>query len=140
MKPILFSQLALAVALSLPATLHAQHGHLNAGTIGTNQNDRLLWANGADFVDTSAYVKTLTYTNGGRYAGYFQAASRPPPCPRPPRTPARTPPLPPLVPSFNSASLVWKDRKVACSTSGNPPGPRRPSRWPPARPAPTFCP
>ena len=77
MKPILFSQLALAVALSLPATLHAQHGHLNAGTVGTNQNDRLLWAHGADFVDTSAYVKTLTYTNGGRYAGYFQGGITP---------------------------------------------------------------
>ncbi len=51
---------------------HAQHGHLNAGARGTNQNDQLYFANGADFVDSSGYVKTLTFTNAGRFAGYYE--------------------------------------------------------------------
>lgn len=68
-------KLALAVILAVPnlPTLHAaDHGHLEAGAIGTNQNDQLIWANGAIFLATSAYVKTLDYTNAGRYSGYFQ--------------------------------------------------------------------
>jgi len=64
--------LALGLALSVQTTLHAQHGHLNAGAAGTNQNDRLLWANGADFIASSGYIKTLDYTNAGRYAGHYQ--------------------------------------------------------------------
>jgi hypothetical protein len=51
---------------------HAQHGHLNAGSRGTNQNDQLYFANGADFLDSSEYVKTLTFTNAGRFAGYYE--------------------------------------------------------------------
>ena len=50
----------------------AQHGHLNAGAYGRNQNDELYFANGQDFVDSSGYVKTLTYTNSGRFAGYYE--------------------------------------------------------------------
>ena len=50
----------------------ADHGHLNAGAAGTNQDDALLWANGADFVASAGYVKTLSFTNGGTYAGYYQ--------------------------------------------------------------------
>jgi hypothetical protein len=50
----------------------AQHGHLNAGAVSTNQNAQLIWANGADFIATSGYVNTLSYTNGGRFDGYFQ--------------------------------------------------------------------
>jgi hypothetical protein len=65
--------LVLGLALFAPTTLNAQlHGHLNAGAVGTNQNDALIWANGADFAANSGYVKTLDYTNSGRYAGYFQ--------------------------------------------------------------------
>ena len=68
----LFLGLALS-AISGPTNLHAQlHGHLNAGASGINQNDPLIWANGADFTASSGYVKTLDYTNSGRYAGYFQ--------------------------------------------------------------------
>jgi hypothetical protein len=40
--------------------------------MGKNQNDRLIWANGAEFIASSGYVKTLDYTNSGRYAGLFQ--------------------------------------------------------------------
>jgi hypothetical protein len=65
--------LLLGLALSAPTNLNAQlHGHLNAGAVGTHQNDALIWANGADFAAQSGYVKTLDYTNSGRYAGYFQ--------------------------------------------------------------------
>jgi hypothetical protein len=64
--------LAAGVALMAPCAILAQHGHLNIGAAGTNPGDRLIWDNGADFIDTSGYVKTLTYTNGGRFAGYFQ--------------------------------------------------------------------
>ncbi len=64
--------LALGLALSVQIADAADHGHLNAGAIGINQNDPLIWANGADFIATAGYVKTLDYTNGGRYAGYFQ--------------------------------------------------------------------
>ena len=48
------------------------HGHLNAGAVGTNQNDKLFFANGPDFIDSSGYVKTLTFTNEGRFAGYYE--------------------------------------------------------------------
>ena len=69
--------LALGLALSVHTPTQAQHGHLNAGAVGTNQNDLLNWANGADFVASSHYVKTLFYTNGGRYADYFQGGITP---------------------------------------------------------------
>lgn len=68
----LSSALAFGLALLAQPELHAQHGHLNAGAAGTQQNAQLLWANGADFIASSGYVKTLDYTNAGRYAGYFQ--------------------------------------------------------------------
>jgi len=65
--------LLIGLAQSFPTILNAQlHGHLNAGAVGTNQNDALIWANGSDFAIASGYVKTLDYTNSGRYAGYFQ--------------------------------------------------------------------
>ena len=64
--------LALGLALSVQNTVHAQHGHLNAGAVGTNQGDQLRWANSADFIASSSYLKTLDYTNSGKYAGYYQ--------------------------------------------------------------------
>ena len=73
MKKILFTFATLLGVLSVKPIAHAQdHGHFYVGASGTNQNDPLLIANAADFVTTSGYVKTLTHTNGGRYAGYFQ--------------------------------------------------------------------
>jgi hypothetical protein len=50
----------------------AQHGHLNAGAQSTNQNAQIIWANGGDFIASSGYVKTLNYTNAGRFAGYYE--------------------------------------------------------------------
>ncbi len=52
------------------ATL-AQHGHLNVGATGTNQNDQLIWANGAIFAAESGFVRTMTYTNGGRFSNSY---------------------------------------------------------------------
>jgi hypothetical protein len=63
---------ALGLALLMQFKVCAQHGHLNVGAVGTNQNDALIWANGADFAHTTGYVKTLDYTNAARFAGYYQ--------------------------------------------------------------------
>ncbi len=67
--------LATAAFLTATISLHAQidHGHINAGAVGTTQNDKLIFANAPDFSSNSGYVKTLTFTNGGTYAGYYQA-------------------------------------------------------------------
>jgi len=64
--------LAAGLAVSLPHALHAQHGHLNVGAVGTQQDDPLIWANGAEFIDTTGYLKTLEWTDSGRYAGRYQ--------------------------------------------------------------------
>jgi hypothetical protein len=64
--------LAAAVLLaSLPARAQ-DHGHLNVGAVSTNAGSALLWENGPDFISSSGYVKTLTATNAGKYAGYYQ--------------------------------------------------------------------
>src|SRR6185503_16071811 len=52
----------LALLLCAPYQLLGQHAHLNAGAVGTNQNDQLIWANAADFGPESGYVKTLFFT------------------------------------------------------------------------------
>lgn len=63
---------ALALAAALSQSVQAQHGHLNVGADGAAQGDPLMWANGADFIDASGYVKTLEFAATGRYAGYYQ--------------------------------------------------------------------
>ena len=62
----------LLVVLLSAQSVHAQHAHLNAGALGTNHNAQLYFVNGTDFATSSGYVKTLTYTNGGVYANYYQ--------------------------------------------------------------------
>jgi hypothetical protein len=52
---------------------HAQH--LNAGATGHNQNDQLLWANGAAFATNSGYVQNMTLATSGRYAGFFNTGA-----------------------------------------------------------------
>lgn len=73
MKEILFH---LAITFSSLNAIHSafpqDHGHFYVGAMGTNQNDQLVITNAADFATNSGYVKTLTYTNGRRYAGYYQ--------------------------------------------------------------------
>ena len=62
----------LAALLGFVPPLQAQHGHLNAGAVGTGHGDKLMFANGADFAASSGYVKELPYINTGPYAGYFE--------------------------------------------------------------------
>ena len=71
--PFTTSALALGLALFVPTVLRAQdHGHLNAGALSKGQGAPLYFANGPDFIATSGYVKTLAFTNAGRFAGYYQ--------------------------------------------------------------------
>ena len=64
----------LTVSLStVPLTALAQdHGHLRIGATNTAQDTPLYFYNGPDFAKSSGYVKTLLYTNSGRFAGYYQ--------------------------------------------------------------------
>ena len=65
---------ALGILISLTRA-HAQaidHGHLNAGAFDPIPGSQLFFDNGNDFATFSDYVKTLTYTNAGTYAGYYQ--------------------------------------------------------------------
>jgi hypothetical protein len=66
-------RLFVGISLILPLVSPAQdHGHFNIGAAGTTQNDPLIFANADIFNTATKYVKTLTYTNGGPYAGYYQ--------------------------------------------------------------------
>lgn len=66
----LLTAIGIAVSVNLS---HAQdHGHLNVGAIGTGQDAPLIFDNGAIFATSYDYVYTLNYTNGGRYAGFYQ--------------------------------------------------------------------
>lgn len=68
MKKIL-AGLSLFVSVSINAQ---DHSHLNIGAAGVAQNDPLIFANRDVFETAADYVKTLTFTNGGPYAGYYQ--------------------------------------------------------------------
>lgn len=64
----------LTSALVLTGLAHAQHGHLDVGATSTNRGAQLIWQNGAAFVETSGYVKTLLFTNAGRYSNYYNGS------------------------------------------------------------------
>jgi hypothetical protein len=69
MKSIL---VLLSLSLAVIVTAHAQdHGHLNIGSTGVNQNDPLIFDNGDIFETATNYVKTLTFATSGAYAGYY---------------------------------------------------------------------
>jgi hypothetical protein len=70
-KQLVLSLASIGIVVSAQQA-QAQHGHLNAGAQSTNQNAQLIWDNAADFIATSGYVKTLHYTNAGRFAGYYE--------------------------------------------------------------------
>lgn len=70
---LLKSGLVLAAMLLLAGKARAQHGHLNAGAVGQNQNDQLVWANGAEFAAGSGYVQEMAFAASGRYAGLFNS-------------------------------------------------------------------
>jgi len=65
---------SLTLLLTASQSARAQHAHLNAGALSIAQDGQLYFANGADFASSNNYVKTLTYTNGGTYAGYYQGS------------------------------------------------------------------
>lgn len=57
----------------VPLIVSAQdHGHINIGSSGINQNDPLIFDNAAIFETATNYVKTLTFATSGNYAGYYQ--------------------------------------------------------------------
>ena len=73
MKNQILSLLSVLTVTTLSASAFAQdHGHLNVGAVGTNQNDQLTFDNGEDFNTETNYVKTLTFANSSTYAGYYQ--------------------------------------------------------------------
>jgi hypothetical protein len=65
--------LALGALLIGTGKILAQHGHLNAGATGQNQNDQLVWVNGAAFAAGSGYVQNMAFSDSGRYAGLFNS-------------------------------------------------------------------
>lgn len=70
MKTKYLTTIAFVMAFNITAS--AQHAHLNAGVLSTAQDAKLAFDNGPDFSSSSGYIKTLTYTNSGIYAGYYQ--------------------------------------------------------------------
>ncbi len=68
--------IAAAGVVAAP-TAFGQHGHLNAGAVGQNQGDRLKFANGDAFAASSGYVKSLTYAETGRFAGFYEGGITP---------------------------------------------------------------
>ncbi len=67
-----FAILAIGFALSFETVYSQAHGHLNIGAVGTSNGDQLTFDNENIFETNTAFVMTLTYTNGGVYAGYYQ--------------------------------------------------------------------
>src|SRR5258706_13539102 len=61
----------IGIAAFTLTAIAQDHGHLNVGAESQTVGSKLIFANGAAFATNSGYVKTLTYTNGPTYAGYF---------------------------------------------------------------------
>jgi|SRR6185503_8158172 hypothetical protein len=71
-SPLTLSSLALSLCIGASSALAQDHGHLRIGATNTAQGTPLYFYNGPDFAQSSGYVKTLIYTNAGRFAGYYQ--------------------------------------------------------------------
>lgn len=71
-KQILSAIIAMNLAMLAESAFAQDHGHLNIGAVGTNQNDQLIFDNAAVFFTSIDYVKTLDYASSGTYAGYYQ--------------------------------------------------------------------
>jgi hypothetical protein len=73
-RPSRVATLLLTLALATCNYVsHAQHGHLNAGAVGQNPGDQLVWANGAAFVQGSGYVQNMTMATSGTYSNYYNS-------------------------------------------------------------------
>jgi hypothetical protein len=69
----LFRSISLTVVFTFLCEVRAQdHSHLNVGAVSQTQGSKLTFENGADFAAASLYVKTLTFTNAGKYANLYQ--------------------------------------------------------------------
>src|SRR5262245_25532695 len=72
MKTEIFPLIAVSLlAAFAPSARSQDHGHLNVGSVGTNQNDRLVFEHAEIFETSSDYVKSLAYAASGTYAGYY---------------------------------------------------------------------
>jgi hypothetical protein len=70
MKKLLLS---LSVSFLIASGAFAQsHVHLYLGAANPNQGEPLIFDNAPDYDTNSGFIKTLTYTNGNTYAGYYQ--------------------------------------------------------------------
>ncbi|MDB6123450.1 MAG: hypothetical protein JWQ71_2443 [Pedosphaera sp.] len=70
MKKLLLS-LSIIILIAKGA-LAQSHGHLYIGATNTAQGTPLIFDNASDYSTNTGYIKTLTYTNGAQYAGYYQ--------------------------------------------------------------------
>src|SRR3982751_5364777 len=61
---------ALGLLCSFFPVFAQDHGHLNVGATSQNQGAKLTFDNGIDF--TGNYVKSLTFTNAGKFANSYQ--------------------------------------------------------------------
>ena len=69
-----WSLAALALGLGL-ALSSVQAQHINAGAFNTNQGSQLYFGNGASYVNTSGYTRSLNYSNSGQFASWFNSSS-----------------------------------------------------------------
>lgn len=68
------TSLLAGLFLAGTAAISVNAQHINAGALGTSQGDQLYFANGAAFVAGSGFVKPLTYSSTGAYAGYINGS------------------------------------------------------------------
>ncbi len=71
-KEIVLLFAVVSLAACAPLARAQDHGHLNVGAAGTNQNEPLAFEHAEIFETASDYVKTLNYATSGTYAGYYQ--------------------------------------------------------------------
>jgi len=53
--------------------VQAQHGHLNAGALGTEQGSKVAWINGGLFAESSGYIGNMPKATSGTYMGYHNS-------------------------------------------------------------------
>ena len=69
----LFSTLAMVGTIALASDANAQgHYHLYVGAASTGQDAPLFFDDENGLATNNGFVATLVYTNGGKYAGFFQ--------------------------------------------------------------------
>lgn len=64
--------LACGLLLAWPDALPAQHAHVNAGALNTDQGAQLYFVNGPDYDTDSKYDFYLSFTNSGSFSNLYQ--------------------------------------------------------------------